>query len=142
MGSEYTRLNSGDYDFLQRFLDATKSNLFFAKGVIFVEGDAENILIPTIAKLIGYPLHKYGISIVNVGNTAFLRYSKIFIRKKSTDTIGVPVAIVTDLDVRPPQYYIDTDNCKDHSTAEKIITENPTTETDVKDDTITAAATE
>ena len=35
-----TALNKGDYLFLQRFLDATKSNLFFAKGIIMVEGDA------------------------------------------------------------------------------------------------------
>jgi putative ATP-dependent endonuclease of OLD family len=39
-----------DYDFLYRFLDATKANLFFARGVLLVEGDAENLLIPTIAK--------------------------------------------------------------------------------------------
>lgn len=52
--------------FLQRFLDATKSNLFFAKGVIMVEGDAENLLIPVIAEIIGYPLEKYGVSISSV----------------------------------------------------------------------------
>ena len=39
-----TGLEKGDYLFLQRFLDSTKANLFFAKGVIMVEGDAENIL--------------------------------------------------------------------------------------------------
>ena len=76
-----TELAIGDYKFLQRFLDSTKANMFFARGVIMVEGDAENILIPTIAELIGKPLHKYGVSIVNVGSTAFLRYSKIFQRK-------------------------------------------------------------
>ena len=40
-----TGLQKGDYLFLQRFLDSTKANLFFAKGIIMVEGDAENILI-------------------------------------------------------------------------------------------------
>ena len=81
MGHKYTQLEKGDYRFLERFLDATKANLFFAKGVIIVEGDAENLLIPTIAKLIDRPLHKYGVSIVNVGSTAFNRYRKIFLRK-------------------------------------------------------------
>ena len=66
---------------LERFLDSTKANLFFAKGVIFVEGDAENILMPVIAKIIGMPLEKYGVSIVNVGSLAFLRYANIFKRK-------------------------------------------------------------
>jgi putative ATP-dependent endonuclease of the OLD family len=106
MGPEYTQLAEDDYSFLERFLDATKANLFFAKGVILVEGDAENLLLPTIAKIIGKPLHKYGVSIVNVGSTAFLRYAKIFMRKDQKK-MNIPVAIVTDLDVRPMEYYID-----------------------------------
>ncbi len=95
-----TGLERGDYLFLQRFLDATKSNLFFAKGIIMVEGDAENILIPVIAEILGYPLEKYGVSIVNVGSTAFLRYSKIMLRSDGT-TIPIPVSIITDCDIKP-----------------------------------------
>ena len=110
LNSKYTRLSSGDYEFLERFLDSTKANLFFAKGVIMVEGDAENILIPTIAKIIGRPLYMHGVSIVNVGNVAFLRYSNIFISKDGKQTIGIPTSIVTDLDVRPINYYQDEDN--------------------------------
>lgn len=106
MGPQYTQLAEDDYSFLERFLDATKANLFFARGVILVEGDAENLLLPTIAKIMGKPLHKYGISIVNVGSTAFLRYAKIFIRKDGKK-MNIPVAIITDLDVRPMEYYID-----------------------------------
>lgn len=93
-----TELAIGDYKFLQRFLDSTKANMFFARGVIMVEGDAENILIPTIAELIGKPLHKYGVSIVNVGSTAFLRYSKIF-QRKNQPVLSIPVAVITDLDI-------------------------------------------
>ena len=52
MSSEYTLMKPADYKFLERFLDATKANLFFAKGLIMVEGDAENLLIPAIAQLI------------------------------------------------------------------------------------------
>lgn len=95
-----TGLEKGDYLFLQRFLESTKSNLFFAKGIIMVEGDAENILLPVIANIIGYPLEKYGISIVNVGSTAFLRYSRIMVRHNG-GTIGVPVSVITDCDVKP-----------------------------------------
>ena len=65
-----------------------------------VEGDAENILIPVIADILDYPLEKYGISIVNVGSTAFLRYSGIMVRKDGTD-IGIPVSVVTDCDIKP-----------------------------------------
>jgi putative ATP-dependent endonuclease of OLD family len=99
-----TKLHEGDYRFLQRFLDSTKANLFFAKGVILVEGDAENILIPTIAEIIGKPLHRHGVSIVNVGSTAFLRYAKIFFRQDEKK-LNLPVAVITDLDVRDVEYY-------------------------------------
>ena len=109
MGSEYTKLEKGDYLFLERFLDVTKANLFFAEGVILVEGDAENILIPTIAEIIDLPLARYGVSIVNVGSTAFLRYSKIFQRKDSEISMDIPVSIITDCDVRPDKYYEVTD---------------------------------
>lgn len=95
-----TGLEKGDYLFLQRFLDSTKANLFFAKGIIMVEGDAENILIPVIADILGYPLEKYGVSIVNVGSTAFLRYSRIMVRKDGHN-IGIPVSVITDCDVKP-----------------------------------------
>lgn len=104
MGEEHTNLNSSDYRFLERFLDATKANLFFAKGVIIVEGDAENLLIPTIAEIIERPLHKYGVSIVNVGSTAFKRYANIFVRKQ-TPKFDVNIAILSDLDVRSLEYY-------------------------------------
>lgn len=112
-----TGLQKGDYLFLQRFLDSTKANLFFAKGIIMVEGDAENILIPVIADILGYPLEKYGISIVNVGSTAFLRYSRIMVRKDG-NTISIPVSVITDCDVKP--YDVDKET-KEKKFSEKVL---------------------
>lgn len=100
MGSDSTELEKGDYLFLERFLDVTKTNLFFAQGIILVEGDAENILIPVIADILGKPLTKHGVSVVNVQSTAFLRYSRIF-KRKSNEGMGVKVAVVTDNDIKP-----------------------------------------
>lgn len=108
---EYTQLADEDYAFLERFLDSTKSNLFFAKGIIFVEGDSEMLLLPAIANLIGYPLHKRGVSLVNVSGTSFERYIKLFSRsvlwKSSMNrpSIKTPISIITDLDVKPFIYY-------------------------------------
>lgn len=107
-----TGLEKGDYLFLQRFLDSTKANLFFAKGIIMVEGDAENFLIPAIAEIIGCPLEKYGVSVVNVGSTAFLRYSRIFIRYDQEHTIDIPVSVITDCDVQPIDESEDENGCK------------------------------
>ena len=104
-----TKLEADDYEFLERFLDATKANLFFARGVIFVEGDAENLLLPAIAEVIGRPLYRYGISIVNVGSIAFKRYSSILLRTDSEKQMNFPVSIITDLDLKPIEYY--EENC-------------------------------
>lgn len=100
MGPSSTKLRSGDYYFLERFLDSTKANLFFSSGTILVEGDAENILVPVIAKYIGRDLSRGGVSIVNVGSTAFLRYANIFLREEG-DEFRVPVSLITDVDVKP-----------------------------------------
>ena len=110
MSSEYTEMLPADYNFLERFLDATKANLFFAKGLIMVEGDAENLLIPAIAKLIGKNLYQYGVSVVNVGSTAYKRYVNIF-KRKDEKSFGMPIAVVSDLDVRALEYY--DENSKD-----------------------------
>ena len=101
--SDVTELEASDYRFLARFLDATKANLFFARGVVMVEGDGENVLLPTLARLIGRDFTEHGVSIVNVGGTGLRRFSRIFQRKDpaADGTIQVPVACVTDLDVMP-----------------------------------------
>lgn len=97
----HTLLDENDYQFLERFLDATKANLFFARGIIIVEGPAEELLIPTIAKLLGRDLAEYGVSIVNVRGTGLRRYARIFQRKNADSSMGIPVACITDRDIMP-----------------------------------------
>ena len=106
MAEGQTKLESSDYRFLQRFLDVTKANLFFARGVVIVEGDAENTLLPTLARLLGRDFTEHGVSIVNVGGVGLRRYARIFQRKDVKDEekekqLRIPVACVTDLDVMP-----------------------------------------
>lgn len=97
-----TKLAAGDYRFLERFLDVTKANLFFAHGVIVVEGDAEALLIPTIAKLLGTDLTEHGVSVVNVSGTGLRRFSKIFQRNDHKEpAMSVRVACLADMDVMP-----------------------------------------
>ena len=64
----------------------------------------------------GIKVEKYGVSIVNVGSTAFLRYSGILIRKNG-EKIGIPVSVITDCDVRP--YDID-EKTKEKQFNEKV----------------------
>jgi putative ATP-dependent endonuclease of OLD family len=98
--SSETKLDKNNYKYLEKFLDVTKADLFFAKGLILVEGWSEEILIPSIAKKMGIDLTKAGVSVVNIGNLGFSHYMNIFLREKEPH-IDMPVAIVTDSDIRP-----------------------------------------
>ena len=97
-----TKLETVDYRFLERFLDVTKANLFFAHGVLVVEGAAESILLPVFANLIGRDLTEHGVTIINVGGKGLRRFSRIFQRKNEhAPKIDVPVACLADMDVMP-----------------------------------------
>ncbi len=100
LGAAHTRLEPNDYEFLRRFLDATKANLFFARALIVVEGDGEHLLLPAIAEKLGRPLSRHGVSIINVGHRGLFRYSRI-IQRKNGEAIAVPVALIPDRDIPP-----------------------------------------
>ncbi|RTY97108.1 DUF2813 domain-containing protein [Flavobacterium sp. RSP49] len=95
---KYTKLSKEDYKFLERFLDVTKANLFFAKGIILVEGWSEEILLPILAKRLGYDLTEKEVSIINVGSTAYLRFAKIFLRNDGKE-LKIPVSVISDIDL-------------------------------------------
>lgn len=101
LAPQRTLLDASDYRFLERYLDATKANLFFAKAVIMVEGPSEELLLPTIATLMGKDLTEYGVSIVNVRGTGLRRYAKIFQRSNNAPQLNVKVACITDRDIMP-----------------------------------------
>ncbi|MFC1567628.1 ATP-dependent endonuclease [Pseudomonadota bacterium] len=80
---------------VQRYLDAIRSNLLFARSVVLVEGDAEEILIPIlIKKVLGVSLDELGISLVNIRSTGFENVALLF----HDDRIRKKCSIITDLD--------------------------------------------
>ena len=62
------RERSGD---LQRMMDVTRATLYFAKGALLVEGISEAMLIPALAKRLGYNLAKLHISVIPICGVAF-----------------------------------------------------------------------
>ncbi|MBT2417374.1 AAA family ATPase [Streptomyces sp. ISL-22] len=94
-----TKLDEGDYAFLTRFLDVTKANLFFARSVAIVEGDAEAIVLPALAQAVGRSFSECGVSVVNVGGVGLFRYSRIF--QREGEQIPVAVACIRDRDLVP-----------------------------------------
>lgn len=91
------KLNQSDQDYLERFLDVTKSQMFFAKGILFVEGICEAILLPEMAKLLERPLDRYAVEIVNVGGISFRPFAKI-LALPDTNQCFAKAAIITDDD--------------------------------------------
>lgn len=89
-----------ELDDIERYLTATRSELLFARGVIFVEGDAEEALLPGFAAALGYKLDELGITVCNVAGTNFIPYVKL------AGSLGLPFAVVTDWDpldgTKPP----------------------------------------
>lgn len=101
-----TELEEPDYKYLRKFLDATKANIFFAKGIILVEGDGENILLPEIARLLRRPLESFGVSIVKYDNSgSWKRFVKLFLRHGQDDSPHKwhpsKVCVLRDLDLWP-----------------------------------------
>ncbi|MCK4101521.1 ATP-dependent nuclease [Acinetobacter radioresistens] len=85
-------IDEDEKDDIERYLIATRSEILFAKGVIFVEGDAEETLIPSFAEILGYDLDGLGITVCNVAGINFNPYVKL------AEGLGIPFAVITDWD--------------------------------------------
>lgn len=90
--------------YIQRFLDATKSNLLFAEKVIFVEGLAEQLLMPCFAAYLGKEeeLINQHVAVVSVDSACFKHFIKLFKFDESNDNkkyaINKKVVCITDCD--------------------------------------------
>lgn len=82
---------------IERYLDAKRSVLLFSKGVLLVEGDGEEILIPNMVKIgFGVTLDELGIGLINVGSTVFEYIACLF----DNDRIQRHCSIITDRDIQ------------------------------------------
>ncbi len=103
-------------NFINRWLDVTKSNLMFASGVILVEGIAEQMVIPELAKSVlkeqpdgKKNLEDQGISVINMNGIYFNHFMRLYSNFEGFDdeelqkgeTIPIKCAGITDRD--PPK---------------------------------------
>ena len=79
---------------LQRYLDATRGELFFARRILMVEGIAEALLLPVLAKIAGGDLKESSVTVLNVDGINFNAFIPLF----GAGRLGVPVVILTDGD--------------------------------------------
>jgi predicted ATP-dependent endonuclease of OLD family len=79
--------------FVQRYIQVTHCDLFFADAIVLVEGTSENVLLPYFIKNDFEELNSRYLSILPVGG----RHSHRF--KPLIERLAIPTLIITDLDV-------------------------------------------
>ena len=84
----------GKREKLERYLDVTRAEIFFARRVIFVEGAAELMLVSVLAAKAGFKLREHGVSLISVEGLNFDSFLPLFGEK----ALKIPVAAITDAD--------------------------------------------
>jgi putative ATP-dependent endonuclease of the OLD family len=87
-------LAEAERDDIERYLDVSRAEGLFARGILLVEGDAEKFLVPVLAERAGYDLDELGITLCSVGGTNFVPYVKFF----GPQGLNLPLAVLTDYD--------------------------------------------
>ena len=98
IGMSTAKLHLGDKTVkdLERYLDTNRGEIVFAKGVLLVEGPAEEFVVPKLGKLLGVDFDEMGISVCSIDGTNFEPYVQ-FLGKNG---LNIPCAVLTDLDPR------------------------------------------
>jgi len=78
--------------FVKRYLKATHCDLFFADGVIFVEGQAERILVPHFIRHHFPGLSRCYVTLLELGGSHAHRFRGL------VDALGIATLIISDLD--------------------------------------------
>jgi putative ATP-dependent endonuclease of OLD family len=86
---------------LERYIDVTKSQLFFSKGVLFVEGISEELLVPVFAQILNQRIEDYKIELLNADGTSFYPFIYLFNSTDKSKTLPLPLSILTDDDKFP-----------------------------------------
>ncbi|HEJ6356569.1 ATP-dependent endonuclease [Pseudomonas aeruginosa] len=88
------QFKKGKREKLERYLDVTRAELFFARRVIFVEGAAELMLVDALATKAGFDLRANGVSLISVEGLNFDSFLPLF----GENALRIPVALITDAD--------------------------------------------
>ena len=106
LGGEDSPIEANDRRDLERYLDAMRSELMFARRVMLVEGPSEAFLVPVFAKkVLNLDLDRLGISVIPIFGTHFPVYAKMF----GPEGIKRRCAIVADGDLHPSDAVVSED---------------------------------
>ncbi|MEJ1960040.1 MAG: AAA family ATPase [Gammaproteobacteria bacterium] len=88
----------GKKEKLQRYLDVTRAELYFARRIILVEGAAERFMVEVLAKRMKIDLRKHAVSVLSTEGLNFDAFTPLF----GKDSLNVRVAIISDADPQAP----------------------------------------
>ncbi|MGV8946618.1 MAG: ATP-dependent nuclease [Lutibacter sp.] len=93
-------LTGDNQKYLHKFLDVTKSQMFFSNGVILVEGISEALLMPAFSRIVGveYDIDKAGIELVNLNGVAFSHFANLFNSEDESKNLMSRCSLLTDDD--------------------------------------------
>ncbi|BCT68774.1 AAA family ATPase [Nitrosospira sp. NRS527] len=100
---------------LQRYLNVTRAEIFFARRIIFVEGAAELFIVEALAQKLDIDLRKHSVSVISADGLNFDAFLPLFGEK----ALKIPVAVITDSD--PPGVYPKVGEHPEPSSAAKSI---------------------
>lgn len=92
-------------DYINRWLDVTKSTMLFSRGIILVEGIAEALVLPKLAEIVlqkynqshdkssrlASTLDEMGISVVNINGINFQYFMKLFGNFQGSSGPDIPI---------------------------------------------------
>lgn len=84
---------------IERYLDVNRGEMVFAKGILLVEGPAEEFILPSLSKLLNINFDQLGITVCSVDGTNFAPYVQ-FLGVKG---LNIPWAVITDMDPQSPR---------------------------------------
>ncbi|KAA3620528.1 MAG: DUF2813 domain-containing protein [Flavobacterium sp.] len=83
---------------LIRYIDVTRSQLFYARAIMLVEGISEELLINSFVKVLGFQIEDYRIELVNITGISFYPYLYLFNSVHEEKRLDKKVTIITDDD--------------------------------------------
>lgn len=75
--------------------DSQRNELFFARRVMFVEGNTEKVAIPLVFQAMGVDINKENISVIECGGK-----TKIPLFVRAAKAFGIPYVVMVDEDIR------------------------------------------
>jgi putative ATP-dependent endonuclease of the OLD family len=100
-------LSRNDRRKINQYLDATRAAVLFARRIILVEGIAEAVLLPTLARQVVFANDNakwrefHAVTIVNVGSVDFAPYIQLLLGEIDGLTVVDHLVVITDGDPDP-----------------------------------------